>query len=206
MQKLNIELELELWPSLEEIDQSKSENLYLGRLTEYYDSIYDLYNQLDSNTIRYTKRRDDRNENKGFLGSDFGGFNQPVARLAPPDFVEILAFLSSTGIAISVYKILKLWVKFKNGRKIKIKMYDFEIETSQMNKKEFMKLIEAMNKNMEDYFNSEDKTDLKESNSTIQKKKLRKYLKKEGYILIDRESIERFEEKRQLKNRINKKK
>jgi hypothetical protein len=123
---------IELWPSPGELDESKCENAYLGNLTEYYRSYNGLFEKLKGcvPTERYT---DD--------GFDSG---ESICRNAPPELVEILVTLTTTGLAAALYKLLSLWIQEKNGRKFRVAFDGFEFEATQLSEKQFVAAMERI--------------------------------------------------------------
>jgi len=57
---------------------------------------------------------------------------------------EILLFIGSTGLATAAYNLLKTWVEERNGRRIRIKVDDIELEATQMSEKQFLALFEKI--------------------------------------------------------------
>jgi hypothetical protein len=62
------------------------------------------------------------------------------------DYREILLLLGSSGLAATLYNLLKAWVDNKNGRRFRIKIGDFELEATQMSLKQFLRLFEKVKK------------------------------------------------------------
>lgn len=122
-------------PAISEIRESKLTNAYAGGLSEYLASFPQLESSLwragikagvpTKTGIRSFKKK------KG-------------ANKYPEIFISFLAFIGSTGIAAVLYNILKTWADAKNGRKIRVRIGDFEVETSQMSEKQFMKLLDRL--------------------------------------------------------------
>ena len=54
------------------------------------------------------------------------------------------AFAASSGVAIGTYNLFKTWIDARNGRKIKIKIGDLEVETTQMKEAEVVRLFELL--------------------------------------------------------------
>ncbi len=126
---------VELWPSLAEIQESEESNEYKGRLTEFYDSIDSLMQSLRLSNLP-ARAFTDNHLKRG----------EPASRMHPPEIVEIVACIGSGGaaLALAFYKILKLWVDFKNGRRIKVVDGGMEIEATQLTPEQFMELIELL--------------------------------------------------------------
>lgn len=68
-----------------------------------------------------------------------------ASRKEPEVIAQIIMWLSSASVGSSLlvtyYKILNLWVKKVNGRKIKVKFGNLEVETSQLTEKQFGHLL-----------------------------------------------------------------
>ncbi len=124
---------IELWPSIEDIHSSRMENVYQGRLTEFYESISCLTNNLHLLNLPVEPYTDNQIK-KGKIAT----------RAFPPVIVELVVWLGSSGIALALYKILKLWVDYKNGRRIKIVYDNLEVEATQLSKKQFSKLLDLV--------------------------------------------------------------
>jgi hypothetical protein len=132
---LKIELKIEFWPSLNEIKNSGLEDKYLAGLTEYYDSL----GKIRNNSIK---------EGLGFNEFEYIGVSRGRSAVGfmPPEIAEIIYYLGSSGMAVALYKLLRLWVESINGRKIRVRMGDFEIEATQMSEKKFLKLMDILHK------------------------------------------------------------
>lgn len=184
-----LEINIELWPSIAEINESTAENLYLGNLTEFYSSIEELYSELNENNIPF----------QIYIDLNFENGERDIKRAFPPEIVEIIAWLGSSGVALSIYKVFKLWIKYKNGRKIKVTMDNLEVEATQLSKKKFMQLLERIQKYKESIID-------KGHDFIVQKDKLKKQLKKDGYILRGIDDGDRTQEIMSLRMRIRKNK
>ena len=165
---------VELWPSLTEIQESSGHNDYKGRLTEFYDSIDSLLQSFRSSNLPVEAFTDDRID-KG----------EPAARAFPPEIVELAAWLGSSGVALALYKALKLWVDFKNGRRIKIVDGSLEVEATQLNQEQFVGLLETLRQKQETLAVAAD---------------VRETLADKGLNPVSVDSIERMEQRRALKN------
>tara|TARA_B100001964_G_C13992583_1_gene491316 strand:- start:182 stop:724 length:543 start_codon:yes stop_codon:yes gene_type:complete len=178
-----------------EISESKKENTYCGSLTEFYESIQRLTEQLHQQNIGF--------ESGSSYICDYRIKLNPVHNDAPPDIYEFLVILWNSGLVITLYKLLQLWIKEKNGRKIKIKIDNFEVEATQLNEKQFLKLF----KNIREY--KKQNAEAFHRNSAIDpsiKKDLLKELKKEGCQLSQIDSKKHLLEIRKLSRAILKKK
>jgi len=130
---------LTFWPSIKELKESKSTNLYLGGLEEYLKAFIELETKLRKAGFRagvphgktMTKVRSYTSTKKG-------------AGAYPDIFIKFIVFIGSTGIAAGLYNILKTWAETKNGRKIKIRIEDFEVEVTQMSEEQFLKFLEKL--------------------------------------------------------------
>jgi hypothetical protein len=125
---------LSFWPSEQEMCESACENTYFGSLTEFYDSLNKLHDELLLNKI-YVRHYN-------YFGMVKG---RSVAAAFPPVFPEFLlerpGLLLMAALVPILYKLLELWVKLKNGRKIKLKVSDIEIEATQLSEEQFTKLV-----------------------------------------------------------------
>ena len=129
---------IELWPSLAEIQESKGGNEYKGRLTEFYDSVHSLLLTLRSSNLPVEAFTDDRLD-KGDVAT----------RAFPPEIAELAAWIGSSGVALALYKSLRLWVDFKNGRRIKIVDGGLEVEATQLTQEQFVELLDALRQRRE---------------------------------------------------------
>lgn len=155
---------LRFYPSINEIEESELSNPYMGGLDEFYKSINEL---LESFKKEFFKLRSQENGTIPTVKMYKGVFTErgeQINRNAPPEIAELIVYLGTSGIAIAFYELLKLWIQKKNGRRIKVKIRDIEVEVTQMNTKEFKKFFEMM---ME--YSSKDKFQKKESNSEFLK-------------------------------------
>jgi hypothetical protein len=124
---LDLEVQFTFWPSVQEIRESKSTDLYVGGLKEHLDSLTELEGKL-ANAHLYAKRAGD-------------AFR---AGLYPETLLSFGLFIGSTGIAAGLYNLLKTWVDSKNGRKIRIKIGALEVETTQMSEEKFLKFLKDL--------------------------------------------------------------
>jgi hypothetical protein len=172
-------LRLTFSPSILEIRESKLTNAYSGGLREYLQSIPELESSLRRAGIR------------AGVPSGRGGIrsyrSKKAANKYPDIFVNFLAFIGSTGIAAGFYNVLKTWAEAKNGRKIRIKIGDFEVETTQMSEKQFMKLLDRLMIYKKAQF-EEIKHDAKPNRSLAEMKSLRRDLLKSGFKVSPVES------------------
>lgn len=167
---------VELWPSLAEIQASAENDAYKGRLSAFLHSVDTLLQTLRSSDLpidAFTDNRVDKGE--------------PAARAFPPEVVELAAWLGSSGVALALYKALRLWVDSKNGRRIKIVDGGFEVEATQLSQKQFIELIETLRRSREEM---RDKDALKSALVT------------QGLDPVSVDSVKRQEERRALKNAV----
>src|SRR4051812_42884318 len=66
------------------------------------------------------------------------------AWLFAPVLRDAFAAVISTGIAAGAYNILKTWVDARNGRKLKIKVGDIEVEATQMKEADVLRIFELL--------------------------------------------------------------
>ncbi len=62
----------------------------------------------------------------------------------PPDVKEVLKLVATSGIAAALYKLLKLWIENRNGRRLKIKVGDIEVEATQMKEEDVLRIFELL--------------------------------------------------------------
>ncbi len=165
---------VELWPSLTEIQASKRTNAYKRGLTEFYESVHSLLETLGSHNLAVEAFTDDHLDRGEMVLRDF-----------PPEIVELAAWLGSSGIALALYKALRLWVDFKNGRRIKIVEGGFEVEATQLTQEQFVELIEILRQRRE-----------KPTDSI----EIKKTLEQKGLNPVSVDSEERMNDRRVLKN------
>ena len=125
---LRDEVVIALWPSPLEINAGdENDNLYLGGLTTFYHSLDELEWDLYSTAILQGWTTHAYRSEVGKL---------PTLRAQPPIIADFLVWVGTSSLLASavftLYKALDLWVKKVNGRRIKVKFYDFEIETTQL--------------------------------------------------------------------------
>ena len=165
---------VELWPSLAEIRASTESDAYKGRLTEFYHSVESLLQDLASANLP-VEAFTDSHIDKG----------ETAARAFPPEIVELAAWLGSSGVALALYKALRLWVDFKNGRRIKIVDGSLEVEATQLTQEQFVELLEVLRQRRETLA---DTSELKET------------LAQKGLNPVSVNSTERLKERRVVKN------
>lgn len=173
-------LHLTFSPSILEIRESKLTNAYSGGLAEYLRSFPELEASLRRAGIRagVPTKTGIRSYKK-----------KKGANKYPEIFVNFLAFIGSAGIATVLYNILKTWAETKNGRKIRVRIGDFEVETTQMSEKQLMKLLDRLmvykKAQIEDM-----ERDAKLDRSSARMRSLRKDLLKSGFKVSPVESYE----------------
>lgn len=127
-----VELNFELWPSDEEIEDCGS-TPYLGKLNGYYDSLKVLRDEFRSADLHVRPVNDETTVD--------GGFGE--RRAFPPEVVEWVSFIVETGAAVGVYKLLKLWLELKNGRKLRVTLpgLGLEVDATGLSQRQFLKLL-----------------------------------------------------------------
>jgi hypothetical protein len=70
----------------------------------------------------------------------------PPGSLQRATEVSIAAFgvLVSSGIAAGVYRLLDSWIRLRVGRKLKIKVGEVEMEATQMNEADVLRIFELL--------------------------------------------------------------
>jgi hypothetical protein len=71
------------------------------------------------------------------VDADFPADIEPVVK-------DALIFFVSSGIARGAYQLLKTWVDAKNGRKLRLKIGDVEVEATQMDEGDVMRILELL--------------------------------------------------------------
>ena len=126
---------VELWPSPSELPAASKKKSLFAEFHASVDSLLHDINFLDLKVEPFTNA----NLHKG----------EPVARAGPPLVVELAAWLGPGGIALALYKVLKLWIESKNGRRFKVVDGDLEVEATQLTQDQFVALFELIRKNRE---------------------------------------------------------
>jgi hypothetical protein len=57
---------------------------------------------------------------------------------------DAAVLVASTGVPIAAYQLLKAWIDARNGRKLKIKVGDIEVEATQLAEKEVLRIFELL--------------------------------------------------------------
>ncbi len=184
MDAFGIDIVLRLYPSIQEIKESSLTNSYMGGLDEFYKSIHTLLQSFEDEFYKIDNAQDREKfpSVKGPLGSR-------IHRNAPLTIAEIVMYLGTSGITVAVYELLRLWVESRNGRKIRIKMGDFEVEATQMSVKEFQRLFEILNEHR--------KSDILEERQD----EIRAKFLSEGFILISGE--QRLRDQQELNKAVH---
>jgi hypothetical protein len=71
----------------------------------------------------------------------------PYARVSDvglPLLSDVIALTISSGTAVGAYQLLRAWIDAKNGRKLKIKVGDIEVEATQMAEKDVLRIFELL--------------------------------------------------------------
>lgn len=155
-----VKLHVAFWPSFDERRGSM----------RFYRSLDEVKNNLRDNHIDFQVWRD--------ISTEEG---QQVSRGMPPPIAELILYLGTSGIAVALYELLRLWIEAKNGRKIRVKMGDFEVEATQMSEKQFRRLFEILNERQ------------KANEREKHEESLRQKLAVEGLGLIDAKQSEQEE-------------
>ena len=127
---------ISFWPSEQEIQDSACENGYLAGLTEFYNSLDELRNAL---VVQYV----------GHQVYTYVSRHEGTRRIGafPPEVAEFLFTLFEVlAEGAILYKLIRLWVEFKNGRKIRVKVDNIEVEATQLSEKQFMNLLTTIEK------------------------------------------------------------
>ena len=124
-------------PSVQEISDYAGDNLYYCGLEDARASVHalkenvmnDFYENKDKSDPHFGEPRfvkvDDR-QSKGYYGS------------FPELTFNVIVTLGSSGMGLAVYRLLSLWIKAKNGRKIHVKLPNgLVVDTTQMSREEF---------------------------------------------------------------------
>ncbi len=165
----SLEVQFTFWPSIDEMKQSASTNLYVGGLQEHLDSLEELKAKLKSERIQVSDTRDE----------------VLSAGIYPETLVSFILFIGSTGIVAGLYNLLKTWVDSKNGRKLRVKIGALEVETTQMSEEQFFNFLKKV-KEFED--------SRREANSAEEMLAIRKqfseYFLKANYGVLRADSVE----------------
>jgi len=94
-------------------------------LGELHHSLLDLQSDLDANGIKSVIWKSD----------------DCVEYFELPGFIDLATLISSTGLGVGIYKLLRLWLDSRNGRRIRIKIGDVELEATQLTKDDFLSLL-----------------------------------------------------------------
>jgi hypothetical protein len=57
---------------------------------------------------------------------------------------DVVLAVASSGITTTVYQLLKTWVEARNGRRLKLKMGDIEVEASQIPEKDVLRIFDLL--------------------------------------------------------------
>jgi len=169
------ELSLILVPGREELSNYTGSNSYYCGLEEIRESIDELLITVTQQFFNDDPKN--RNEwpmlNSVEVKQECGFEPEVIFKLA-------LTLVSGT-VGISFFKLLKMWIEERNGRKIRVKLPNgFEVDTTQLKHKEFSKLFEELHstyvesfkaQDLEEFFEYEKKflQSLEEKNLTILK-------------------------------------
>lgn len=132
-------------PSVHEINESTLDDPYFAGLSEFHDSVKQLH---DSVREKWQEASVDDKANSPRLEEYTGPFVERgahgIARNAPPELVQFIMTLGSSGLAVGLYSLLRLWVDAKNGRKLRVKIGEFEVEASKMTPEEFQDFVQEL--------------------------------------------------------------
>jgi hypothetical protein len=104
------------------------------------------------------------------------GFSCSVELFVPAVVYDVLLAIASSGATAGVMQILKTWVDARNGRKLKVKVGDIEVEATQMSEKDVLRIFELLqekedNKNIRDLLLSNNPRKSADTNTPVSLKK-----------------------------------
>jgi hypothetical protein len=182
------ELLVAFWPSIQELHETPLTSHYYGSLQEFYDSLYELRKGLKQNGVGFQRWLDIFTE-KG----------NPVSHDTPPVIAEIVLYISTIDNPAALYKLLRRWLDSKNGRIIRVKMGEFEVEVSRMSEGQFMSFLQILDEQKGfDEKSSRSRKTRKRPGRRI--KELRAKLVSEAFVLVDVNSKERILEEQEVRH------
>jgi hypothetical protein len=137
MRNLRREVFLEFWPAPEEANDART---YGGA---FHSTIKELITSHENLWHRCNDAEDRKLSPSIRLYTGEGMENgRQIRRMIPPEMAELLLTLGGGGgLATALYKLLKLWVEDRKGRRIKLKVGNHELEATNLNPKQFAKLM-----------------------------------------------------------------
>jgi hypothetical protein len=63
---------------------------------------------------------------------------------ALPDLKDALIAADSSGLTVGMYRLMKMWIDARNGRRLRISVGDVEVEATQMAEKDVLRLLELV--------------------------------------------------------------
>lgn len=170
------EIVLILLPSVQEIRESQLANAYMGGLAEFYDSVNELYRKLD----QAWRQSPDLDRRLGPRVSEHGrnedSFALQPANGVPSPIIQLFMSLGTCGLGAGIYALLRIWLDERNGRKLRIKIGDFEVEATQMSETAFIRFVEQARIQMQELESAKDVREWKHA--------WLKFLKENGFVLI----------------------
>jgi hypothetical protein len=98
--------------------------------------------------------------------------------------------LGTSGLAVGLYSLLRLWVETKNGRKLRIKIGDFEVEGTQMTPEQFQSFVELTMQHLSiDEFLEKTKA-------------LKKEIASHGFTVVEQDEAELMRERRPIRDAV----
>jgi hypothetical protein len=156
-------------PALEEITSYEGDDSYYCGLDLTRDSIDSLIDHIAS-----AFHRSAASDRPSWPALSIVRPKRP--QLHPELFFQIATTISVGTISIYFYKLLKLWVSSRNGRKIRVKLPNgFQIETTQLTYRQFCKLFSELHKY---------------ESSKVNSKVLLKTLRSQGYTFVTEEELD----------------
>ncbi len=126
------ELHLTFWPSLTG-DFAPGEG-YFRSLTDFYRNYEQFVEKLERESPVPIQRWTDHRYEDG----------QFAHRAMPPVVMDVAVSLGPAGAALAIYKLLKLWVDHRNGRRIRARVGQIEVEATQLSANQFARLLEHL--------------------------------------------------------------
>ena len=110
------------------------------------EAALDLYRSLERQTWQELKDSVGKRTAVDFTFPDeLARFRSGFADPQVPAIVhDVLVAVAFSGISASVFQLLKTWVKARNGRKLKIKVGDVEVDATQMKEADLLRIFELL--------------------------------------------------------------
>lgn len=132
-------------PSVEDVSSYTGDNLYYCGLEIVHESVCALIEEAKTEFFRDHEGTTDPHFANPRFGQVENRESKGYAGSFPELTFDVVMMVLSSGMGIGVYRLLSLWIKAKNGRKIHVKLPNgLVVDATQMSHEEFSAFLEEI--------------------------------------------------------------